>query len=331
VCVPTIGQRKTLGAALQSLKAQTYPDYEALILDNSTTLEAQQEIGRFAAGDKRVSVLRSETRLPMFSNFQRGLDAARGRYVAFFHDDDVYSAEFLSEQVAFLDANPSAAFAGANCLLIDADGRITGERSLIRSTAVWNGWKYINRLFALGSNLFPMQSITFRRSALPAGMFESTGGVHFTDFVLLMELAERHDVGLIARQLLQLRVHPGQASQQLAIGESLDLRTKVFLAYCDDLAIRWPGRRENIDRLRRQVATARRSTVLWSWANAADGQAARSSRAALGTSGFDQALCGALGVLDRLGVGRLARTQAVRAGLRRAAQFTVRWTSPSEA
>lgn len=324
VCVPTIGRRDTLKLTLQSARSQTYPNYEVYVLDNASPSEARQQIADYAQGDPRVTVMRSETQLPMFANFQRGVDAATGKYVTFFHDDDVYAPDFLSEHVRLLEANPAVAFAGTNCELIDERGEVGGNRDLIARTETWPGWSYIQRLFALGSNVFPMQSIMFRRSCLSDRAFVSVEGVHYSDFVILMRLVEDHDVGLIARHLLRMRVHPLQVSRQLGIEESLSLRSSVFLAYCDELDARWPARREQIGRLRRLVARARRRAATWAWINAEGAGEARSALATLNGGRFERWLEGGLGFLDAVGASRLLRARPVRQTLRRTAQLAVR-------
>jgi len=254
----------------------------------------------------------------MFDNFQRGVDAATGRYVAFLHDDDVFGEDFLSRHVSFLDAHPDAAFSGSNCTLIDREGRPLGRRSLIRTTEAWSGWRYIEALFNLGSNLFPMQTIVFRRSLLDGATFASSENAHFSDFVILMRLAEEHEVGMIAEELMQLREHAGQASKGLEVGAALDLRTRVFAGYCDELLARRPERRREIERLRAHISAARRTSVIWTWLNAPDASAASASRDALGSGGMDPWLRRCLAIADATGLGRLLRTRPVRSGLRSA-------------
>jgi len=257
----------------------------------------------------------------MFDNFQRGVDAASGRYLAFFHDDDIYAKDFLTEQVHLLEENPSIGFAGSNWKVIDADGRPAGNRNLIRSTEIWSGWRYIEALFALGSNLLPMQGLLFRRDVLDSQTFGSAKGAHFSDFVILMRIAEEHDVGLSARQLITLRSHRDQASLQLDIGESLRLRTATFTEYCDDLVGRRPERGSYVKRLRRSIRSARRSSAVWTWLQAADSHGAAASRAALGSEGMDRWLRHGLQVADRIGVGGLLRTRRVQRRIKNAAYF----------
>jgi glycosyltransferase involved in cell wall biosynthesis len=323
VCVPTIGRTSTLRTTLESLKAQSYSNYEVLLLDNASPPDTQEEISRYVRTEPRASVLRSTVRLPMFDNFQRGVDAASGRYLSFFHDDDVYSADFLTEQVHLLEANPSTGFVGSNWKVIDADGNPVGNRNLIRTTEVWSGWRYIEALFALGSNLLPMPGLVFRRDVLDSETFESAHGAHFSDFIILMRIAEEHDVGLIARQLITLRTHRDQASLQLDIGESLRLRTATFTEYCDDLATRRPERGSYVNRLRRSIRSARRSSAIWTWLQANDIHAAVASRAALGSEGMDRWLRYGLQVTDRLGVGGLLRTRRMQRRIKNAAYFVV--------
>jgi glycosyltransferase involved in cell wall biosynthesis len=326
VCVPTIGRTVTLRATLDSLKAQTYSNYEVLLLDNASPPDTQEEISRYVRTEVRASVLRSAVQLPMFDNFQRGVDAASGRYLAFFHDDDLYAKDFLTEQVRLLEENPSIGFVGSNWKIIDADGHPVGNRNLIRSTEVWSGWRYIEALFALGSNLLPMPGLVFRRDVLHDDTFGSAKGAHFSDFVILMRIAEDHDVGLCARQLITLRSHRDQTSLQLGIGESLRLRTATFTEYCDDLVSRRPERAGYVKRLRRSIRSARRSSAVWTWLQADDKNAAEASRAALGSKGMDWWLRHALQVADRIGVGGLLRTRRVQRRIKNAAYFVVNRT-----
>ena len=321
VCVPTIGRTHTLRSTLASLHAQSYPNYEVIILDNASPPDTQDEISTYLKTEPRARVLRSGVRLPMFDNFQRGVDAASSRYLAFFHDDDVYRPDFLTGQLQLLESHPSVGFAGSNWKVIDAAGIPVGNRNLIDVTEVWSGWRYIEALFALGSNLLPMQGLVFRRDVLDSDTFKSAPGAHFGDFVILMRIAEEHDVGLIAHQLISVRAHEDQASQQLEIRESLRLRTATFTNYCDDLIGRRPERSDYVRRLRRSIRSARRKSALWTWLQATDGGRAEASRSALGSEGVDLWLRYGLGVADRLGVGGILRTRSVQRRIKSSAYF----------
>src|SRR5689334_13001499 len=106
VCVPTIGRTEYLPFTIDALRAQTRGDYEILVLDNASPPDAQAQLEAWAAREPRVRVLRVDPRIPMFANFNRGIAAARGKYVTFFHDDDVYRPRFLELLVGALEADP---------------------------------------------------------------------------------------------------------------------------------------------------------------------------------------------------------------------------------
>jgi glycosyltransferase involved in cell wall biosynthesis len=313
----------TLEATLRSLARQSYSECEILLLDNAAPPEAHEVLDAFVRSDPRARALTSATRLSMFDNFQRGVDAAKGKYVAFFHDDDVYGDDFVARHVAFLEARPTAAFSGCNCTLIDGEGRTIAKRDLVRRTELWDGWRYIAALFALGDNVFPMQSIMFRRSLLEGDTFDPARGVHYSDYFILMRMAEQHDVGLIGERLFELRVHDDQASARLAGEQALQLRTRLFYEYCGELASRWPARAAQIDRLRLRVRSARRSAAVWMWITANNADRAAAAKAALDGPGLDRWLRRGLSLADRSGASRAIRNPRARRRLREMVYFLV--------
>src|SRR3954464_287621 len=111
VCVPTIGGRRAMLAdTLKSLAQQSYRHLEILLLDNASPDDNSGLLQNFVDGDSRAQLLRSEHRLPMFENFNRGVRAARGHCVVFFFDDDVYLPQFIERQLATLISHPRVGF-----------------------------------------------------------------------------------------------------------------------------------------------------------------------------------------------------------------------------
>lgn len=100
-----------LAEAVDSVVAQTYSDWELLLVDDGSTdgstAIAQQYV---AAEPRRVKYLQHPGRqnLGMSATRNRGLTEARGAFVAFLDADDFWHPDKLERQVALLDANPSA-------------------------------------------------------------------------------------------------------------------------------------------------------------------------------------------------------------------------------
>ena len=94
VIVPVYNARKTLSRCVESLLAQTYPDFEILLVDDGST-DASLEICRgFADSDPRVKVF-SKPNGGVSSARNLGLDSARGKYIAFCDSDDCAGKDWL--------------------------------------------------------------------------------------------------------------------------------------------------------------------------------------------------------------------------------------------
>ncbi|OJY29713.1 MAG: hypothetical protein BGO98_48710 [Myxococcales bacterium 68-20] len=319
VCVPTIGRTEFLASTRSSISAQTFEDFEVLVLDNASNADARAIVEDWAATDARVRVLRVEERIPMFENFNRGIRAARGEYLTFCHDDDLVAPRFLEHQVSFLDRNPSVGFVGSNYEYVDETGAVTELRTPVRQTETWRGKRYIRALMRSGRNPLTMQSIVYRRSAIDPDGFDLSLPIHYGDFVLLMRMAERCDVGLVAEPLVQVRRHAAQASSALPLSRGMALRREVLGRYLDELAARWPDEKGLLRELRASLTLAHRTGSLWGWVSAGDAKEAAACVEGLGQTPIDVMLALAARTVDRVAPPTSARRRALVAAALRVA------------
>ena len=110
-----------VGDAVRSVLAQTFRDFELLIIDDGSTDRTVEIVERFR--DPRIRLLRHETNRGIPVTRNHGLLAARGGYFAILDSDDTAFPRRLELQTAFLDANPKVAGVGSWALRIEADGR----------------------------------------------------------------------------------------------------------------------------------------------------------------------------------------------------------------
>jgi glycosyltransferase involved in cell wall biosynthesis len=105
VIVPCFNYAQTLGETLQSVLAQTLPEWECIVVDDGSTDDTRGAVAAFAARDARIRYLRQENRGPAAAR-NRGIEAAAGRYLQFLDADDLLAPDKLAVQASSLDAHP---------------------------------------------------------------------------------------------------------------------------------------------------------------------------------------------------------------------------------
>ena len=311
VCVPTIGRPGMLEETLESLSAQTHTHLEILLLDNASPDESRQTLQAYAARDPRARVMRSEQRLSMFENFNRGVHAAKGDYVAFFHDDDIYLPQFIARQVAILERHPEAGFAGSNYYQIDEAGRPIGVRRHVKQTGVMPGRDYIRGLIWRVRNIITTSGVVFRRDLIAAHAPDDSLPANRGDAVLLMRMAEVADVALIAEPLMRKRIHLAAASISAQPSRTIPLRTKLFRDYIADYARRNPRDQAFVRSLERGLERSHIVGLVWAWTAARDAAEAEACLRELRATRAGQRLSVALRALDRAGLSTQRRRATV--------------------
>ena len=86
-----------LRQAVDSVVAQTYDNWELLIIDDSTTSPVENIINSYS--DQRIKYFRNPQNLGMANSRNRGLDLAQGEFIALLDHDDIWMPEKLSEQL----------------------------------------------------------------------------------------------------------------------------------------------------------------------------------------------------------------------------------------
>jgi len=302
ICVPTIGRLHFLPRIIAALGAQTRGDFEVLVLDNASDAAAAERIARWAQDDGRVRVARVEPRVPMLANFNRGVTGARGDITAFCHDDDVLRPTFVQEHVAWYDAHPRTGLVGSNYDFVDSAGNVGGRSRVVRQDGEWEGRDYIARLMRSEYNPLTMQSISYRTEALQAVGFDETLSPHFGDFVVLMRIAERWNVGHLAGSLVGVGQHEGQTSAGMSVLDGVELRGRLLGAYCDEYEGRWPEDRARVAAMRAGLHAALRRTLLRGWLEAASASEAAACLGALGSTALARGARAVLGRAEQVGV-----------------------------
>ncbi|MBI4596952.1 MAG: glycosyltransferase [Candidatus Omnitrophica bacterium] len=196
-----------LREAIDSVLAQTFRDFELLIIDDASTDQSAARIESF--GDPRIRLIRNPRNLGQTPSLNLGMAESRGRYIARMDQDDVCLPDRLQQQVACLDARSDVAAVGTWAFLIGPEGRATE----MVGTRVDEFGTFLGMTLTFASPI-GHPTLVIRRDVLAAfgGYDESFAPCE--DYALWCHLAERrHGLVSIPRPLMKLRRHAQQQSR----------------------------------------------------------------------------------------------------------------------
>lgn len=121
VVMPVYNTERYLKYALQSVAAQTFEDFEFIILDDGSTDASVHIIQQYAENDERIRFFPLEHR-GYVSLLRRGLNHCRGEFVARMDSDDISLPQRFEKQVNFLRANADVVAVGSQITVIDPYG-----------------------------------------------------------------------------------------------------------------------------------------------------------------------------------------------------------------
>ncbi|HEX8110616.1 MAG TPA: glycosyltransferase family 2 protein, partial [Kofleriaceae bacterium] len=219
VVIPAF-QSRWLDQALDSVRAQTFPSYEIVVVDDGSPVPLQP-----AKRDDVVVVRQTNTGPGGARN--RGVAVARGELIAFLDSDDRWRPQMLERQVAWMDANPTAVLVFTG---VHLDGRNPRDESYAHLLDPRSGRLPYGVLFE--ENMIPTSCAMIRRQA-----YLRTPGMSLhrrlgEDYALWLRIALLGEVGFIDEVLLDRRVHTGSlmagASRDATIEADLEIYEELF-------------------------------------------------------------------------------------------------------
>ncbi|HUN46108.1 MAG TPA: glycosyltransferase [Stellaceae bacterium] len=210
VLMPVFNGGAYLEAAVASVLAQSFGDFELLIVDDGSTDRSREVVDAFAARDERVRLL-CKANSGISDTLNLGLDEARGDWIARLDADDLMLPARLERQLAFLDTNPDVVAVGSYYDLINE----IGERRVTRYPLPRTREELARYLEARELLTFTHPTMTYRRDlALALGGYRRELEP-CEDADLFARMLARGGTILIQPEVLTLyRVHGGSISHR---------------------------------------------------------------------------------------------------------------------
>jgi len=115
---------KYLKQALDSLRAQTYENFELIISDNASADKTRKICEEYARGDSRIRYIRQKENIGSFANYDFVRREARGDYFMYASDDDLWDRQFIEKCLAGFKNDPAALVVFPNFCTFDDSGRV---------------------------------------------------------------------------------------------------------------------------------------------------------------------------------------------------------------
>jgi len=130
IFTPNYNNSKYISETIESVINQDYPNFEYLIIDDSSSDQSWKIIQNYAKKDKRIKIIRNERNMGIVKTRNEGFKnrSPGSKYFAIIDSDDISLVNRLRIQVEFLENNLNYGLVGSNVLIIDEDSLIIGYR-----------------------------------------------------------------------------------------------------------------------------------------------------------------------------------------------------------
>jgi glycosyltransferase involved in cell wall biosynthesis len=209
VVIPTYNHRAYVLQTLDSVFAQTYADYEIIVVNDGSP-DDTAELLRPLVEAGRIRYI-EQPNAGMGAARNRGIAEARGRYIAVLDDDDLWPPDKLAWQVEALENRPHAVLAYGRSALIKPDGSIyVHEYPDFPSGEVYT--QMLEKSWLISPGMALMRADTMRRLG---GFDPKIWGAD--DWDLYIRLAREGEFVFEDRVSLFYRMHPENASRRHVI------------------------------------------------------------------------------------------------------------------
>jgi len=209
VLMPAYNAEQFLAEAIESVLAQTLPDFELIVLNDGSRDRTREIAEGYALRDSRVRV-ESQANMGIARTLNRGLELASNDWVARMDADDVMMPNRLERQLAFVSEHPGLAVASSWVKHIDGQGRVVAKDSnshLLTHEAV-EKWHKAGHLVS-----FSHPAAILRKGAVQAvGGYRPQFKVTEDTELWIRLLDAGYEILVQPEYLLRYRIHAGSVS-----------------------------------------------------------------------------------------------------------------------
>jgi len=221
VIIPTYKRANLVSQAIESVLAQTYTDYEIIVINDGSPDNTKEVLDEF---EDKITTIHQENQ-GVASARNAGIRAAQGRYIAFLDDDDLWLPNKLEKQIPYLESDPNIALVYSDMFCFDEQGVFPDTWAKTNPTPpVVQPWILFVRDF------IPTPSVVVRRECLnEVGWFDGTV-IPCEDYDMWLRIIEKWSVIGLKEPLVNYRRSPDslQKNQERLLISWLRVKEKAF-------------------------------------------------------------------------------------------------------
>jgi glycosyltransferase involved in cell wall biosynthesis len=224
IVLPTYNGSRYIGESIESVLAQTYVNWELIIVDDASTDDTPEKVVTYARADQRIRVIRHETNRHLPAALNTGFSHACGELFTWTSDDNLYRANALETMVARIEHHPDVGLVYSDYSIIDDQGIV--ERHVPVADAQGLAFRNI-----LGP------SFLYRQRVAAAVGRHWEQAVLAEDYDYWLRVAARFAIAPVHEDLYCYRVHrssltssfPGRAEEK---ADAILMRRLPHLPFC---------------------------------------------------------------------------------------------------
>jgi glycosyltransferase involved in cell wall biosynthesis len=225
--MPIYNTDKYLEESIKSLLAQTYKNFEIIIVDDSSIDDSYKIALKFSKKDNRIIVIKNKNEKGIYGALNTGLSIASGEFIARADGDDICKSYRLEKQIKFFNENNDINIIGGGYELF---GNNQNRKIFHPKNSLVLAWKF------LSNTHFCHPSVMFRSLILKDS--KNYPKEDCEDFAYFSEIIKKNKGSNIKKILIEYRQHNNNYSKEkeLSIKKSvLNTFNKNYLFYFESL------------------------------------------------------------------------------------------------
>jgi len=211
IIMPVYNAGGFLVTAIESIKNQTYENWELIAVNDGSTDNSFVILKRLAKKDKRIRVFSLKENQGVGAAANLAIRKARGKFLARFDADDLMPKNRLQLQINYLKIHPEILAVGGQCVIIDEKNRLLGKKTFPINDDKIRKMSFITMSLQAGSMMI-------NRSKLPKDFkYYSVKHHYFEDHELLFKLLLLGKVANLSQTLLYYRQHNENTIKKIRI------------------------------------------------------------------------------------------------------------------